>query len=49
VDSNGGNQTAETLQQLSTKEEHEIRAELAVMYRRFTDQLMGSIHGLGAP
>ena len=49
VDSNGGNQTSESLLQLSKKEEHEIRAELAALYRRFTDQLMGSISGLGAP
>lgn len=49
VDSNGGNQTAESLNQLSQKEEHEIRAELAALYRQFTDQLMGSMQGLGAP
>ena len=49
VDSNGGNQTAESLNQLSQKEEHEIRSQLAALYRQFTDQLMGSMQGLGAP
>ena len=49
VDSNGGNQTVESLNQLSEKEEHEIRSELAALYRQFTDQLMGSMQGLGAP
>ena len=49
VDSNGGSQTAESLNQLSQKEEHEIRSQLAALYRQFTDQLMGSMQGLGAP
>ena len=49
ADVNGGNQSAESLKLLAEKEEHEIRSELAAIYRRFTDQLMGSILALGAP
>ena len=49
TDINGGNQSAASLKELAEKEEHEIRSELASMYRRFTDQLMGSILALGAP
>ena len=49
TDVNGGNQSAASLKELAEKEEHEIRSELASMYRRFTDQLMGSILALGAP
>jgi hypothetical protein len=49
IDVNGGNQSAESLKLLAEKEEHEIRSELAAFYRRFTDQLMGSILALGAP
>lgn len=48
-DPNGGNTNAQQLLQLSTKEEHEIRASLALLYRKFTDQIMGSISALGAP
>ena len=46
---NGGNMKAKQLVELSTKGEHEIRAELSALYRKFTDQLMGSISALGAP
>ena len=49
IDVNGGNQSATSLKQLADKEEHEIRSELATLYRKFTDQLMGSIQALGAP
>jgi hypothetical protein len=49
VDVNGGDQSAQSLKLLADKEEHEIRSELANLYRRFTDQLMGSIQALGAP
>ena len=49
TDVNGGNQSAASLKELAEREEHEIRSELASMYRRFTDQLMGSILALGAP
>ena len=48
-DPEGGNTNAQDLFQLSTKEEHEIRALLSALYRKFTDQLMGSISALGAP
>jgi 1-acyl-sn-glycerol-3-phosphate acyltransferase len=48
-DPNGGNTNAQDLVQLSTKEEHEIRASLASLYRKFTDQIMESISALGAP
>ena len=46
---NGGDMSVSKLKDLRSKEEHEIRAELARLYRRFTDQLMGSIQALGAP
>jgi 1-acyl-sn-glycerol-3-phosphate acyltransferase len=49
TDVNGGDQSATSLKALAEKEEHEIRSELAALYRRFTDQLMGSILALGAP
>ena len=29
--------------------DHEVRSELAMLYRRFTDQLMTSLATLGAP
>ena len=45
----GGNMKAEQLVELATKEEHDIRAALSALYRKFTDQLMGSIQALGAP
>jgi len=48
-DPNGGNTDAQMLLDLGSKEEHEIRASLASLYRNFTDQLMGSISALGAP
>ena len=46
---NGGDMKVEDLRNLRQKEEHEIRKELARLYRKFTDQLMGSISALGAP
>lgn len=46
---NGGNMKAEQLVELSTREEHEVRTALSALYRKFTDQLMGSISALGAP
>lgn len=46
---NGGNMSVESLLVLRQKEEHEIRKELSNLYRKFTDQLMGSISALGAP
>ena len=49
IDVNGGNQSVESLKGLADKEEHDIRSELAGLYRKFTDQLMGSILALGAP
>jgi len=45
----GGAITVEQLQEISMQEEHEIRASLASLYRKFTDQLMSSISKLGAP
>ena len=48
-DPKGGDTDAQQLIDLSTKDEHEIRASLASLYRNFTDQLMGSISALGAP
>ena len=46
---NGGGYTVEKLERLANQEEHEIRAELARLYRKFTDQLMASLAALGAP
>ena len=48
-DPNGGDTDAQQLVDLSTKEEHEIKALLSSLYRKFTDQIMGSISALGAP
>lgn len=45
----GGNHSLTSLSELAQQDEHEIRAELARLYRRFTDQLMGSLSALGAP
>lgn len=45
----GGGVNAADLTAISTLDEHEIRAELAGLYRRFTDQIMGSLRALGAP
>ena len=47
--SNGGNMTASDLHSLAQQEDHEVRAELARLYRSFTDQLMTSMAALGAP
>ena len=49
TDVNGGNQSAESLRNLAEEEEQHIRSKLSALYRRFTDQLMGSILALGAP
>ena len=46
---NGGDMTASDLHALAQRDEHEIRAELAQLYRSFTDQLMASMSALGAP
>ena len=45
----GGNISAEDLRSLKNQEEHEIKAKLAALYRKFTDQLMATIQHLGAP
>lgn len=45
----GGDYTVEKLEHLAQQEEHEVRAELARLYRKFTDQLMTSLSALGAP
>ena len=41
--------SVEDLKSLKEQEEHEIKAKLASLYRKFTDQLMASIKHLGAP
>ena len=46
---NGGSMNAAELQALAQQDEHEVRAELARLYRSFTDQLMASMAALGAP
>ncbi len=48
-DPNGGNTTIEDLTILKTLEKHEIKSRLALLYRKFTDQIMNSIAELGAP
>jgi 1-acyl-sn-glycerol-3-phosphate acyltransferase len=45
----GGAMTKETLEEIAGLEDHEIRAQLAQLYRKFTDQLMESMLQLGAP
>ena len=45
----GGAMTPATLHALSKSEDHEIRAELSRLFRKFTDQLMASMAALGAP
>ena len=46
---NGGNMDDAALKGLISSEEETRKEHLAVLYRRFTDQLMGSIQALGAP
>jgi hypothetical protein len=48
-DPNGGDIKVQQLTELADREEHEIRAYLSSLYRKFTDHLMGSISALGAP
>ena len=48
-DPKGGNTSVEDLKSLKEQDEHEIKARLASLYRKFTDQLMTSIKHLGAP
>ena len=45
----GGGMTKESLEKIAGLEDHEIRAQLAQLYRKFTDQLMESMLQLGAP
>ena len=45
----GGAMTPQSLVAFAGMEDHEVRSELAVLYRRFTDQLMASLKNLGAP
>ena len=49
ADPAGGDMNSQTLSTIAQGEDHEIRAALAKLYRKFTDQLMGSIAALGAP
>jgi hypothetical protein len=49
ADPAGGDMDAESLNAIAQGEDHEIRAALSKLYRKFTDQLMGSISALGAP
>jgi hypothetical protein len=48
-DPKGGNISVADLKSLKNQEEHQIKATLASLYRKFTDQLMASIQHLGAP
>ncbi len=48
-DPNGGNITKEDLSKFKNMESHEIKSQLATLYRKFTDQIMNSITELGAP
>ncbi|MEJ6562716.1 MAG: lysophospholipid acyltransferase family protein [Euryarchaeota archaeon] len=45
----GGAMKPADLNHLATLDDHEIRAALATLYRKFTDQLMQSLTVLGAP
>ena len=45
----GGSQDNASLQAIIDSQPHEQRDTLRGLYRRFTDQLMGSIEALGAP
>lgn len=45
----GGGMTVEQIEELAQQDEHEIKATIAKLYRKFTDQLMQSISSLGAP
>ena len=49
VDADGANVDASYLVDLSSKESHEIKSELASLYRKFTDQFMTNLKLLGAP
>lgn len=49
ADPAGGDMNSDSLSAIAQGEDHEIRAALAKLYRKFTDQLMGSIAALGAP
>ena len=46
---NGGSMDDTALNDLVSSKEEVRKEHLAVLYRRFTDQLMGSIQALGAP
>ena len=48
-DPKGGAMNTTMLEELLTKEKHEIKTIIAGLYRKFTDQLMQSISTLGAP
>ena len=43
------NSSANELQALTDKEDHEVKAVLSSMYRQFTDEFMDRIKGQGAP
>ncbi len=45
----GGNHSPASLLTLSEAEDHEIRAELSGLFRKFTDQLMATLAAAGAP
>ena len=45
----GGGITKDDLMKMKLLGEHEIKSQLASLYRKFTDQIMNSIAGLGAP
>ena len=45
----GGAMTKDSLMAMKDLEDHEIRTQLAHLYRKFTDQLMQSLVSLGAP
>ena len=41
--------STEQIKAMAKLEKHEIKSSIAVLYRKFTDQLMASIGKLGAP
>lgn len=48
-DKHGGAMTKDSLHAMKDLDDHEIRAQLSHLYRKFTDQLMQSLVMLGAP
>ncbi len=48
-DSQGGNCSSHSIEEMNKLEDHLLRSEISDLYRKFTDQLMQTIKELGAP